>query len=101
MGSVSPSPMSVLVTEKLGTWGRKSYGLGGTGRSAMAAPSVSGGRRRPCDPRPRWATVQRSTSQFLQPALQERPVGRVGGEEQRVPVVRGRAGPVAAAPPQV
>jgi len=43
--------------------------------------------------------MQRSTSQFSQPALQEGPVGRIGGDEHRVPLVGHRAGPVAAAPP--
>jgi hypothetical protein len=43
IGSVSPSVHSVLVTEKLGTWGRKSYGLGGVGRSAIGAPSGTRG----------------------------------------------------------
>src|SRR4051812_19172992 len=33
-----PSVTSALVTVKLGTWGRKSYGFGGTGRSAMEDP---------------------------------------------------------------
>src|SRR4029453_7560805 len=42
MGSVSPSVQSLLVTVKLGTWGRKSSGLGGVGRSAIVVSSVRG-----------------------------------------------------------
>src|ERR1700712_4062076 len=46
IGSVSPSVTSVLVTVKLGTWGRKSYGFGGVGRSAIGGlpPGRGGGR---------------------------------------------------------
>src|SRR5512142_1435972 len=58
VASAPPSDTSLLVTEKLGTWGRKSYGLGGVGRSAMVVFSLglggwSGhGLRRPrTDPR--------------------------------------------------
>src|SRR4051812_27533091 len=98
-GNVSPSVMSVLVTVKLGTWGRKSYGFGGAGRSAMEN-SLGLGRTADAvldrDPRPGGTTVQRSTSQFGQPPLQEGAVGRIDGEEERTPVVGDRAGPVTA-----
>src|SRR3954470_17855896 len=43
MASGRPSVMSVLVTVKLGTCGRKSYGFGGTGRSAIEVSLGSGG----------------------------------------------------------
>ena len=44
VASVSPSAQSVLVTVKEGTCGRKSYGLGGVGRSAMVVSSAGTGR---------------------------------------------------------
>src|SRR5687768_5804225 len=52
--STSPSDTSVLVTVKLGASGRKSYGLGGVGRSAMGPP---GSRERSSRPDPRHARV--------------------------------------------
>src|SRR5687768_434725 len=51
MGSVAPSVQSLLVTVKLGTCGRKSYGLGGVGRSAMAVVSSVRGWFPGIDPR--------------------------------------------------
>src|SRR3954471_2851489 len=68
--SVSPSVQSLLVTVKLGTWGRKSYGFGGVGRSAMAvAPRCGGGF-------PSWT---------LGRAQLGRPAGRVGLAGRRSP----------------
>src|SRR4051794_23789764 len=72
--SGAPSEQSLLVTLKLGTWGRKSYGLGGTGRSAMANSLGLGQDGRLPSPRAtlgsgaslRASAVQRSTS--AQPA---------------------------------
>src|SRR4029450_4238485 len=51
--SVSPSAQSVLVTVKEGTCGRKSYGLGGVGRSAMVVSFSGTGGRAEHDPRQR------------------------------------------------
>src|SRR3954447_26420315 len=89
-GSVSPSVMSVLVTLKLGTWGRKSYGFGGRGRSAMVN-SLGLGRTADAvldrDPRPGGTTVQRSTSQFSRPGRPGAAAGRPGRPDRR----RGRA----------
>src|SRR3712207_9519080 len=87
MGSTCPSVQSLLVTVNDGTWGRKSYGFGGVGRSAIVSLSLgrSGtagrkGSRRPLatlgralPPRPSAATGGRRRS-----GSEERRVGEEG-----------------------
>src|SRR3954447_13568877 len=90
-----PSEQSVLVTVKPGTWGRKSYGFGGTGRSAMESSLGLGRTADAALDRARGAggtPARRSPSRFGQPPLQEGAVGRIDGEEERTPVVGDRAG---------
>src|SRR3954447_18725317 len=69
IGRVSPSEQSLLVTVKAGTWGRKSYGFGGAGRSAMGTPSDSRGATAGAvlDRDPRHHDRSR-TSRFARPA---------------------------------